>query len=396
MNLKEIEARLAVIQADIEAKGESLTAEQISAYDIEVTNLKEEKSKLIEAEQRKTLLSAIAEGRSGTVVQNFTLGNNETESDDIYATVEYRKAFMQNVLKDTPMPIEYRADALTKTSDVGAVIPTTVLNQIIEKLESSGMILPLVTHTNVKGGVEIPVSNLKPVATWVAEGGKSDKQKMEVPKNGTVSFLYYKLSCRVAVSLEVETMAIAAFENMIIRNIVEAVVKALEQAVISGSGTGQMKGILTETPATGQSIESTAPAYKDLVDAEAALPLAYENGAVWCMTKKTFMAYYGLTDTNGQPVGRVNYGISGKPERTLLGRPAVLCDYLPSYAAGLTADTVFGFLYNFADYAINTNYDMGVRKYKDEETDDTVTKALMLVDGKVLDKGSLVVIKKKA
>ena len=40
----------------------------------------------------------------------------------------------------------YRADAVSKSTDVGAVIPTTVLNQIVEKLESTGMILALVTR----------------------------------------------------------------------------------------------------------------------------------------------------------------------------------------------------------------------------------------------------------
>ncbi len=37
---------------------------------------------------------------------------------------------------------------------------------------------------------------------------------------------------------------------------------------------------------------------------------------------------------------------------------------------------------------------MGVKKYEDNETDDQVTKAIMIVDGKVVDKNSLVVLKK--
>ena len=114
------------------------------------------------------------------------------------------------------------------------------------------------------------------------------------------------------------------------------------------------------------------------------------------MSKKTFMQYYGLTDTNGQPIGRVNYGIAGKPERTLLGRPVVCCDYVTSYAASLTAGTVFGFLFNFKDYVLNTNYAMGVKKYEDKDTDDQVTKGIMLADGKVVDKNSLVTLKKIA
>ena len=72
--------------------------------------------------------------------------------------------------------------------------------------------------------------------------------------------------------------------------------KATEQAIVSGTGSGQPKGILTETPNEGQKIESDTPKYEDLVNAEAALPQAYENGAVWCMAKKTLMQDYGLVD----------------------------------------------------------------------------------------------------
>lgn len=39
------------------------------------------------------------------------------------------------------------------------------------------MILPLVTRTAYKTGLSIPTSNVKPEATWVAEGAGSDKQK---------------------------------------------------------------------------------------------------------------------------------------------------------------------------------------------------------------------------
>lgn len=289
---------------------------------------------------------------------------------------------------------EYRADAVSKSTDVGAVIPTTVLNQIVEKLESTGMILALVTRTAYKGGVSIPVSTVKPTATWVNEGAGSDKQKKNIAKDGMITFAYHKLRCAVAVSLEVDTMAISAFETLLINNIVEAMTKALEQAIIDGNGTGKPKGILAETPADGQTIESAAPSYSDLIKAEGALPMAYENGAVWCMSKKTFMEYVGMTDKNGQPIAKVNYGTSGKPERTLLGRTVVPCDYVASYSAALTKDTIFAFLFNFKDYVLNTNYSMGVKKYEDNDTDDQITKGIMLVDGKVVDKNSLVVVKK--
>jgi len=408
---KEIELRLAAIKQELQTRAAELTTEDIEKLETEVNALHEERAALdAAAEKRNTLLAQLAGGETVTddngnitasrVVRTFRGADGANEDmqaadGDKYATMAYRKAFMEHVTRGAAIPAEYRADAVSKTTDVGAVIPTTVLNQIIQKLESTGMILALVTRTAYKGGVAIPVSTVKPTATWVSEGAGSDKQKHGVTKDGMITFAYHKLRCAVAVSLEVDTMAIAAFESLLINNIVEAMTKALEQAIISGTGAGQPKGIITETPADGQVIETAAPAYQDLIDAEGALPIAYERNAAWAMSKKTFMQYYGLTDDSGQPIGRVNYGLAGKPEHTLLGRPVVVNDYLPSFAAAAN-DTVVAFLFNFKDYVVNTNYAMGVKKYEDNDTDDMVTKGIMLADGKVVDKNSLVTLKKVA
>ena len=323
----------------------------------------------------------------GTVVESTT---NQI-SDDLLNSVEYRKAFMNHVVRGAAIPAEFNNSASnTKTGDVGALIPTTVLEKIIEKLEATGMILPLVTRTAYKGGVSIPTSSVKPVAKWVAEGAGSDKQKKTT---GTITFAYHKLRCAVSVSFETDLMALSVFETTLINNITEAMTKALEQAIISGTGSGQPKGILTETANEGQALTFATIEYDNLIKAEAALPLEYEDGAVHCMTKKTFMNYMGIKDQNGQPIARVNYGINGKPERVLLGRPVVLCNYLKSFDAATTGD-IYHFLFNFKDYVLNTNYNMGLKKYEDNDTDDMVTKAIMIADGKVVIKDSLVTIKK--
>lgn len=334
-------------------------------------------------------------GVDGTVIDSLEKNTIATETD-IYNTIEYRKAFMNNVVKGTPIPEKFlNADQNTTTSDVGSVIPTTILEKIVEKLEATGMILPLVTRTSYKGGLAIPTSTVKPVATWTAEGKGSAKQKKTT---GNVVFNYYKLRCAVSVSFETSIVTLGVFETTIINNVAEAMTKALEQAIISGTGEGQPTGILTETAPEGQNIEIGASAdvdYKTLVEAEAALPLAYESEAVWCMTKKTFMKFIGMVDSNKQPIARVNYGINGRPERTLLGRTVVLNDYMTSLGSTIESDAVVAFLFNFKDYVLNTNYNITVKKYEDNDTDDQVTKALMLVDGKVVDENSLVTITKK-
>lgn len=307
--------------------------------------------------------------------------------------MEYRKAFMDFVVNKTPIPAELRGDATTTTTTAGTLVPTVLVNRIIQKLDSTGMILPLITRTAYPAGVKIPTSSVKPVASWVNEGAGSDKQAYTT---GAISFTYHKLRCEVAVSMEMRAMAISAFEDLFVKNIAEAMVQAIEAKIIStNSGTSSNKGILAETPPTGQALSASALTYATLVEAEAALPQAYENGAVWCMSKKTFMQFIGMTDEVGQPIARVNYGIGGKPERYLLGRPVVLAgDYLPSFSATLTADTIFAFIFRFEDYVLNTVYNIALAEKQDWDTEDWLAKAVTSVDGKVIDVNSLVTIKK--
>src|SRR5690606_21359464 len=102
----------------------------------------------------------------------------EARDADPHDTMEYRRAFMDYVLRGKKSDaLEFRADEMTLPSDIGAVIPTTILNRIVEKMEEYGRIWSRVTKTSIQGGVEIPVSTAKPVATWVAAGLVAEKQK---------------------------------------------------------------------------------------------------------------------------------------------------------------------------------------------------------------------------
>ena len=321
------------------------------------------------------------EGRSHNPMREFRqvaqYQQQPAQDADPTNSVEYRSAFMHFAMRGTPIPAEVRENTLS--TDVTGVIPTVVINRIVERMEEVGTILNLVTRTSYAAGVEIPTSATKPVATWVNEGATSTKQKKPT---GKITFTYFKLRCEVSVSMEVHTMALDAFEKKLAENVANAMVKTIEAAIINGTGTGQPKGILAETPNAGQTVDaSEGVTYEKLCEAEAAVPAAYENSAKWCMTKKNFMAIVALTDDRGQPVARVNYGVSGKPERSILGREVVISE---------NAAAAKSFICDFADYILNTIYDMGIQRKQDWDTEDMLTKAVMSVDGKMANKDSLV------
>jgi len=380
--LQEIETRMSEISALLNGSGEA----DIAALEKEVNDLTEErKGILADQEKRAALLGNIAKGAAGINVSSFERRDAAAAENDLFDSVEYRKAFMDYVLKRKALPPDFRA--ATTTQDASAVIPTTIMNRIIQKMEVIGNILPLVTRTAIQGGLSVPVATVKPVASWIPEGTPQSPQKVEVPQS--IMFGWYKLRCPVAVTLETYVVTLPVFEAFLVNGISNAMVKALEAAIVSGTGLGQPTGILTKTPPAGQVVTAGAAFdYQLLISAEAALPQAYENGAIWCMSKKTFMRFAGMVDTAGQPIARVNFGIGGAPERALLGRTVVLSDRVPN--TGTVA-----FLYNFADYILNTNMAITVKTNENYETDDIVTRAIMLVDGKPVDVNSLVIIEEE-
>ena len=361
--------------AEVKTIGETLQklAGEIKEAEGQLAELEEEKPQEEEQEER-AVVPVNAELRNAQVVSTFNLGGNEKMENH---NMEYRNAFMEFVLRGTAIPKELRAGENTLTNDVTSVIPTHLVNQILEKFDNVGMILPLISKTSYAAGVEIPTSSVKPVATWVSEGAGSDRQKKTT---GKITFAYYKLRCEISMSMEVGTMALATFEAKFVENVAKAMTYAIENAIVNGTGSGQPTGILTAAVPEGQTLTG-ALSYAKLSEAEGVLPVEYETGAKWCMNKKTFAKVLGMVDQNGQPIARVNYGINGAQERTILGRDVVVSPYVADNLA---------FMFDFADYVLNTIYDMGISKKQDWDTEDLLTKAVMSVDGKVVDNGSIV------
>lgn len=299
---------------------------------------------------------------------------------------EYRSAFKNFVMRGVPIPQEIRANTLT--TDVAATIPTIIIDRIVSKLEEVGKVYGEVTKTAYPSGVQIPAANFNVTASIVGEGEGSTPIKATTT---AITFTHYKLRCEISMSMEVSTMSIDAFETKFVEQVTNAMIKKIDELIINGTGSSQPKGILAETPESGQALEVETLSYTTLTDAEAAVPSEYEADVKWCMNKKTFMAFMGLTDSTGQPIARVNYGVGGKPERTLLGRDVLITKNVKDFAD----NNVFAFLFNFKDYTLNTIYDMGVQRKQDWDTEDMRTKAVMGIDGKVVDKSSLVTLKKK-
>lgn len=317
---------------------------------------------------------------------------------DPYDSEEYKNAFMNFACRNVPIPNKFRNEAANTTAaDAGAVIPTTMVKEIIRSLKDRGIIFQQLRHMNIQGGVDIPILDLKPTASWVGEGASEDQK---VTAKEKVSFSYFGLECKIAQSILVSVVTIEAFQSLFVELATEAIIEAVEKGVFNGTGEGQMLGVCKD-PRVKNVVTLTAEefgkwdAWKKKVFAK--IPKKYQRGK-FHMAQGTFEGYIdGMVDTAGQPIGRVNYGIADGPEYRFGGKhvETVEDDVISPYDAAAEGDVVAVYM-NMKDYVFNSNLTMTVVHWTDHDTNKKKTKVMLICDGKVADANGVLLVKKGA
>lgn len=409
---KKLEARLAKLRA----RYDEVTKNLIAEADEEARAALGETLKAVrdEIDEVEDMLGEIdepagepegeGEGRKLNVLSTLEQRNApQKRKSDPYDTEEYRNAFMEFCKSGTPIPLNLRADATTKTTDASAVIPTTILNEIIKELKVYGNLYAAVRKLNVQGGVNIPILSLKPTATWItANTATSESDNQKIQANTSVSFSYYGLECKISQTLLTNVTTIEAFQQLFAPLAVEAIAKALDIAIMNGSGTGEPLGITKDTRIpTGNVITLTPAEFASWSDWKkkvfAKMKKAYRDGRFF-MSQATFDGYIdGMVDSNGQPIGRVNYGIDGGETYRFGGKTVetVEDDVIKAYEDASTGDVVAVFV-KPTDYIINSNMEMQTVKWVDNDTNEIKNKVILIADGKLADANGVILIKKGA
>lgn len=321
----------------------------------------------------------------------------DERSEDPTSTMEYRQAFMRFVQTG-----EVRGDVIS-TNETGAAIPLTIMNEVINTVRKRyGNLYNKVRKMNVKGGVEFPIGALQATFKWIGESTVSPRQKLD--KLGKVSFQYYTAEIRIAQTFLSSIVTLDAFEAKIAEVIAVAYLEAMDQGIVNGTGDGQMLGILHDERITNE-VSMTAAEFGNWKSWRskffAKLPLGYRAGEFIfpLSTVETYLET--MSDANNNPVFRqatgleVNDGDAVNPNGRFFGREISLVepDILPDFDSAASGDVV-GIFWQPNEYAINENFGFTMRRYFDEETNEWVDKALVVVDGKVLNPTGYYLIKK--
>ena len=317
---------------------------------------------------------------------------------DPYDTPEYKVAFMNFACRHEPIPAKLmNAAATTTAANTPAVIPTSMIKEIVRELKERGVIFQQLRHLNIQGGVQIPVSDLNPVANWVGEGASEDQ---ELTAKNSIQFSYYGLECKIAQTILASVVTIEAFQELFVELSVEAIMAAVEKGVFKGTGNGQMLGVCNDPRVTN--VVTLSPeemsSYKGWkVKVFAKIKKRYQRGKFY-MAQGTFEGYIdGMVDEVGQPVGRTNYGIDGEIKYRFGGKNVETTedDVITPYDTA-AADEVIAVYMNMKDFVFNSNMQMTVVHWTDHDNNKKKTKVMLICDGKIADPNGVIIVKKGA
>ncbi|MGN0803829.1 MAG: phage major capsid protein [Candidatus Coproplasma sp.] len=362
----------------------------------------------------------MAEGRSLNPLASYGMASAKTEARDAdpLATMEYRKAFKDFVQNGVRSELLKRADAENVSSDLGILLPNTIVNEIIKGIEKVyGHLYSRVKKTNVKGGVQYPIGAFTATMYWDGtagtdtEHGVSEKQKAG-GVNDYVQFTYHIGEIRIAQSLLQSIVTVEAFEREIINALLEAYVKAMDEAILNGDGVKQPTGILVEAAkgASGRIPTANIITFSeaDMADWKqwqkklfAKIPLSMRKlRPEFVMTAETWESnILTLADDNNRPVGRETYNPeTGDEKCTFKGRVVNLIEEggIKSFDTAGVGDYFAMMWVPEKAYLINSNLQFSYKKYFDEDTNQWITKALVICDGKPLDAKYIFLLKKGA
>lgn len=347
---------------------------------------------------------------------SFKMGATNTqtrENDNVYASLEYRMDFKNYVQRGEISPLikqgmaelQARSGAAANTETLGAIIPVTLVNEFINEVKKVyGQLYNKVRKMNVQGGVRFPIGELSATFHWISESTVSPEQ--DGGDTSDIIFEYNIGEIRVAQSLLSSIVALDLFEREVVSIMIKAYLQAMDIGIVKGTGKGQMLGILNDPRVTNE-IEMTAAEFNNWTAWRkkffSQLPLGYRAGE-FIFPLSTVESYLEtMADANNNPIFRqatgleVNDGDAANPNGRFFGREVSLVepDVITDFDAAAPGDPV-GIYWQPNEYAINTNMEMGMKRYFDERTNKWVNKLLTVVDGKVLNPKGFWIIKKKA
>lgn len=278
--------------------------------------------------------------------------------------------------------IHERAGELKKT-DNGAVIPTTIAQQIVKKVYDVSPVLEKSQKYNVKGKLQLPYYDITDGGITVAYAeeftplASSNGKFKNIELDGFLAGALSKISNSLINNSQFDIV------SFVVNQMGEDIARFIEHELLIGT-SGKVTGLSTIKNVT-TAAAATAITADEVVMLKDSIKDVFQANAAWIMSNKTRTALRLLKGTDGHYL--LQDDITAPFGTTLLGKPIYVSDNMPEIGAS-AAPIYYGDLTGLATkFTENISTQVLREKYADEHATGIV--AWFEFDAKVQDEQKL-------
>lgn len=332
MNIKGLEekrndlkSQMTSLLENAKAEERAMNEEEVAEFDklereikdIDATIEREEKIESMEEKETKV------DNTRELSVEEKRMYNSVEERDDYNSFAEYIRSQVEN-----------RADASNLTKgDNGAVIPKTIINKIIDKVEDISPIYRLATHYNIGGTITIPTVDESADSITVAYATEFTDLTSHSNKFGTIELSGFLYGALTKISKSLLRNSNFNLTNWVIKKMAQKIAKFIEKELLYGT-TSKVSGVVGSYDSTNMNkvlASKSAITSDELIDTQELIPDVYQGDAIWIMNKATRTAIRKLKDSDGNYL--LNRDLSAKWGYTLLGKDVYCSDQVEKLGA---------------------------------------------------------------
>lgn len=235
----------------------------------------------------------------------------------------------------------------------GYLVPTTFQKKIVDRMVAFGGLGNEVETINTTTGGPLDFGTLDDTSNTgdiaAEHAAPASGADLVFGKKSLGAYRYTSAGAGSNLPVRVSTALIrdAAIniESIVADKLAERIYRKQAAHWCTGTGVGEPMGLVAGSLTADNDLDTAdTPDYEDLIETEDLLDPAYEPGAKWVMRKNTWSQLRLIVDTAGRPILQDSTdGITGRPQRMLLGYPVVIDQAMPLLSsAGDTFPIAFG------------------------------------------------------
>ncbi len=385
MNFKKLMEK----RADLQLKMKNLL-NQAETEERAITEEEKQEFDGYEAEIR-AIDTTIAAGNAARSLEEPPKAEKKKEEDE-EETEEERAAAEENIFADylRGTMTETRADVNMAAGDNGAVIPVSIANKIIKKVQEICPIYSLADRYPVKGNLQIPYYDETSGSITTAYTSEFSDLESTSGKFKNIELKGFLAGALTKVSKSLMNNSQFDIVSFVINAMAESMAKFIENELLNGT-KDKVDG-LSKTKQKVTAAASTAITADELIDLQEQIPDRYQPGCIWIMNKATRTAIRKLKDSDGDYI--LNKDMTSKWGYTLFGNDVYVSDNMPAMEAGKTA-IYYG---DMSGLAVKVSEEMEIEVLREKYATQHVVGVVGFIelDGKIEDEQKIAALIMKA